>query len=180
MSSHYFVSLSLSWQVRLARLGYNVFRKSETSGTVISTGAGRQRERVVDITLRACTCTFWQQRGFPCRHGILFAQRFLRPMMASQEQWLGGYFRRCFQVKTMVTAYSLNLTVPSSDDLEADGTTLPALKVKEAGAPRKRRFRSAGEGAGGRVGKPKRTQQCSRCGSKSHNVRSCTIDAPAL
>ena len=50
----------------------------------------------------------------------------------------------------------MNIRLPLSDDIVADGTTLPApLVAKTKGANRKRRFKSAGEGTGGRVGKAK-------------------------
>lgn len=111
----------------------------------------------------------------PCRHAVAFAQRHCPTVIGSSEQWLGDHFRKLFQVESLTAAYAVNIRLPLSDDIVADGTTLPApLVAKTKGANRKRRFKSAGEGTGGRVGKAKRTSQCSRCGGDGHNVRSCT------
>ena len=112
----------------------------------------------------------------PCRHAIVAAQRLDKgARIANSDVWLSCYFRKAFQVEFVVIAYAAAINAPLSDDLAADGETLPApLVPKTAGANRKRRIPSRGEGSSGRVGKKKRPQQCSRCGGDGHNKITCT------
>ena len=163
-------------QVKLARGGYTVLQNSAHTAMVKSTQSNSvARDREVNLELCTCTCTHWQQRGFPCRHAIVFAQRKRDyNWAADSENWYRLKFWRVYCVSNVVASYNFApVRIPLIENLVLDGTTLPPVKVAQRGAPRKRRFRSAGEGQGGRVGKAKKARRCALCGADDHNKRTC-------
>ena len=158
-------------QLRLSREGYNVSQTSDNTAVVKSTQGSTQREREVNWQEKKCSCTYWQQRGIPCRHAIVFASRKRNyNFAASAEAWFRDMFWPVYRVSNVVATYNQEpIRVPVLAELPFDGVTLPAPKVKQRGAPRKRRIRSAGEGQGGRAGKPKQPRHCAVCGDATHN-----------
>ena len=165
-------------QRRLARTGYTVRQNSEHTATVVSTQRGdvAPRERFVDLNTRSCSCLFWQQRGIPCRHAIVFAQRKQGyDWSADSASWYESAFWPVYRTSNVGNTYNFEpIHLPPMENLVLDGRTLPPPVVTQRGAPRKRRFRSAGGGQGGRAGKAKKARHCAICGSEAHNKRTCT------
>ncbi|CAM9318994.1 unnamed protein product, partial [Phaeothamnion confervicola] len=162
-------------QVRLAG-AYAVRMTAPHVGIVTAArGETAPRQRRVDLLARSCTCSFWQQRGIPCRHAIKLHRewRGQGPRPLDGTAWFSEGFAPCLAVSAVVKAYSMSIDVPLREELQADGVTLPAPKVATAGRPKQKRVRSAGEGEAGRAGRPKRMFQCGTCGNIGHNSRSC-------
>jgi hypothetical protein len=132
-----------------------------------------QRNYIVNLTERTCTCTIWQSSGFPCGHAV--------SIMLDQKQDPQSYVASFFTIesykKTYVqTLFPLDLTnvngdalyspptgTPVSDDEgsehELDDSVLPPSTCRPPGQPKKHRIRRELDEV-----REKRVFKCSRCG----------------
>jgi hypothetical protein len=163
-------------QVTKARSGYNVLQLSAATAKITRTGCpDYQRDRQVNLETHTCTCTTFQQMGFPCRHAIVFAQQQRLPggmnLLSDAQSWYKNMFLLAFRVENLLNAYKAPLNVPLREEVDADGSTLPQLrKEKKRGRDNTRRHASAGEPPGGKTAKRRR---CGNCGEMDHNSRTC-------
>jgi hypothetical protein len=160
----------------------NIFRKLklniERSGccVVLWNGANgfevqekEDRKYVVDMTLRTCTCRYWQLSGLPCCHAISCIYKASRK--------LDDYIAPCYSIDAFRSTYSHVLqpiegpgSWPISDMPKPD----PPAYVKMPGRPKTERRREEWEQPKGtklsRVGIKMR---CRLCGKDDHNARRC-------
>jgi len=136
----------------------------------------KQRNYVVQLQVRKCTCWGWQTSGIPCSHALAVSlwreddpQTYANDFF-SLDAYRGTYANVIFppnvDAADRVEEYMELLNSESNDD-EA---VLPPSTRRLPGRPKKRRIRSAIEG-GDRV---KRVFRCSRCSSTGHSKRTCT------
>ena len=162
---------------RLARDGYQVRQNSPHTAIVTSSqrSSAQAREREVNLVACTCSCLFWQQRGFPCRHVIVFVQRKRgNDFAADADNWFASSFWPVYRTSSVLSTYDLPpVCIPILENVALDGRTEPPAKTKQRGAPRKKRIRSVGEGQNGRAGKPKRPSHCALCSADDHSKRTC-------
>ncbi|KAM7523319.1 hypothetical protein LguiA_013221 [Lonicera macranthoides] len=141
--------------VKEARSGM-VTRSSETEFEVHSTPTVK-----VNILLRTCTCSIWQNECFPCAHVVAAVQR------AGKD--LNSFIESYFHVAMYKESYAILIVpIPTLGRPEANPSAvliLPPLTKKQIGRPKKNRIPSRGE---------KRRLRCGRCRSwGSHNKTMC-------
>ena len=137
---------------------------------VTYTASQIQKRRTVDLDSRTCSCLKWQQHEEACLHAI--AAYHHAGHMDDFTDFLNQaystlYNSSCFS-DTLSNAQGIRL--PDKSQLIPDGAMKPAVRVRQAGRPRKRRIRSAGT----RDGAPVRQHKCSRCGRVGHHSTTCS------
>lgn len=84
---------------------------------LVSTSNTVGRGYSVDIETRACSCSVWQDRRLPCRHGLAF----LNHLRLDAEQCIDG----CYRIESYTEAFRGELSVVANNHLLADDTLLP-------------------------------------------------------
>lgn len=125
------------------------------------------KQRRVDTRTATCSCSTLKQHRIPCRH--LVATLMASGMADTAYELMG----ECYTVAAYRASVG-TLEVPEDHLLVRDPSILPAVYVRQAGRPKKRRIRSQGE-VGGKARKP---YCCTRCGAVGHNRATCRV-APA-
>ncbi len=133
---------------------------------VTYTSAATQVRRTVDLDAKRCSCTRWQQYRLPCLHAIAAARA--AGLLTNMRQWYARSVAPFYLAENYLAGYNACATLlPDKQLLRPDRTTKPADRVKQAGRPRKKRVRSAGDTSGtGTV--IRRKHACSRCGGPHH------------
>src|SRR5579859_3421361 len=139
-----------------------------------------QRNYIVNLTERTCTCTIWQSSGFPCGHAV--------SIILDQKQDPQSYVASFFTIESYKKTYEqtlfpLDLTnvngdaihspptgSPISDDKvsehELDDSVLPPSTRRPPGRPKKRRIHGELDEV-----REKCVFKCSRCGVPGHSCR---------
>ena len=127
---------------------YTVKQSSDVLGYVVSNAPGVQKQRIVNINERTCSCGKWYQLKIPCTHAFAFAsevgelnteekmKRFLK-LGIDKGYLLARYIRSLRAAKVQLF---------QKEDLIADKSTLPNKNLRSnVGPPKKRRRNSRGE-----------------------------------
>lgn len=142
---------------RFGRTQYSHRRSNESVFEV--TNISTERNRIVDIQLRTCSCKEWQQFGIPCRHAahcLLYMRKDLR-----------RYVEEAYRLSSYAATYAGDiLPIPPYEDWPdyAGRIILPPVPRKKVGRPRIERM-EAGKGG--------RSVRCKRCAQAGHNIRTC-------
>ncbi|CAM9772469.1 unnamed protein product [Phaeothamnion confervicola] len=165
------------WKQAKMASAYKVERLGVDLAKVEHNGTDRfAHQRQVRLDVQQCTCTDWEQLGYPCRHAVAFAKLAGGGDRLSSAEWFrdSRVFSPTFLVDTVIEAYCIEVVLPLRDDVvpPEGAALLPPLRVKPAGRPRKKRIRSRGEGGGD--GAAKRVFHCGRCRNTGHTARTCT------
>ncbi|XP_076937523.1 uncharacterized protein LOC143605201 [Bidens hawaiensis] len=136
--------------------------------------------RVLNLALRTCSCRGWEITGLPCRHDVatLWVIDANGERVGALESWV-------HPVHTMdrwKLVYSFKINPKNRMSIwtkcEAPTTIVEPKHHTMAGRPKKARKRSAVEKddlpTAGKLTRKNTLGACSRCGSTSHNVRTCT------
>jgi hypothetical protein len=136
-----------------------------------------QRNYIVNLAEKTCTCTIWQSSGFPCGHAV----SIILDQKADPQRYVASFFTiESYKKIYEQTLFPLDLTnvngdalrSPASDDdgseLEPDDLVLPPSTRRPPGRPKKRRIRGQLDEV-----KEKRVFTCSRCKNTGHSRRTC-------
>src|SRR5579859_6205870 len=139
-----------------------------------------QRNYIVNLTEKTCTCTIWQSSGFPCGHtvSIILDQKENPQCYATSFFTIESYKKTYEQTLFPLDLTNINgdvlhspLTTASDDEgseLEPDDSVLPPSTRHPPGRPKKRRIRGQLDEV-----QAKRVFKCSRCGNAGHSRRTC-------
>ena len=116
--------------------------------------------RIVDLSEKKCSCGSFQEEQFPCLHaaGAIYVMNlnFL------------DFIDSKYTVETLRRVYDCFLTPIDIAQVFVDGRTQLVPVRGKRGRPRKRRFRSRGEG-----GEGIRKTKCGNCGQSGHYATTC-------
>lgn len=120
----------------------------------------------VDLEGRSCTCGKWNMTMFPCSH----AAKACRAANVNLKMCLSSFH----ETKMLKQQYSVDeYVLPATNNHEIDEDVAPPLAVPPTrGRPRKRRRIGALEAT--------KSRRCGRCGTRSHNVRTCPLSQGAV
>ncbi|CAK4103041.1 unnamed protein product [Aphanomyces euteiches] len=122
--------------------------------------------RTVNLSLRTCSCQFWQDRLYPCVHGyaVILARRLQ----------VSDFVDHVYTTAACISATSVRLTPIDIENCSSDSSTLPPL-VRSTVSLGKKRIPSRGEDIVG--GKPnqkeRKVTECKTCGMPGHNKTTC-------
>ena len=139
-----------------------------------------QRNYIVNLAEKTCTCTTWQSSGFPCGHAV----SIILNQKADPQRYVASFFTiESYKKIYEQTLLPLDLATVNGDalhsppttasddegsELEPDDSVLPPSTRRPPGRPRKRRIRGQVDEV-----KEKRMFTCSRCKNTGHSHRSC-------
>jgi hypothetical protein len=130
------------------------------------------KRRTVDLKAQTCSCLAWQQDGRPCLHALAAALITKRLNCDVVKVWLLKAFDKQYHATNYRdTIRMAQVKLPNRDALIPDGTTKPSGRVAQAGRPKKRRIRSAGENP--LSGQPAKKNKCGNCRQLGHTYNHC-------
>jgi hypothetical protein len=128
-----------------------------------------EKEYVVDMPTKTCTCNRWQLTGIPCHHAIACCR---------EDRFdVDALVHSCYKIDTYKRAYAYNL-VPLRGRVHWEKmngvVVLPPLYTKVMGRPKKNRRKAPEEkekNGATHVTRGGITMHCSICGHANHNKK---------
>ncbi|KAK3222173.1 hypothetical protein Dsin_009198 [Dipteronia sinensis] len=128
------------------------------------------KDGLVNLSEKTCSCTKFQVDKLPCRHALAAIRYAKKPF---------PYFcGDCYKTTSWLEAYSGNIFPvghPSEWNIPQDVRSKvvhPPRFCAQAGRPKKKRFKSAGEHGNGK------TRNCTICKKSGHNRQNCKNPQP--
>jgi hypothetical protein len=157
--------------LRLALKCHTLIGDHDTVYVTYTAGIESHR-RTVDLAAKTCSCLGWQQNGRPCLHALAAAQSTQRLQCEVQKAWLLQAFDKQYHATNYRdTVGAAKILLPNRDALIPDGTTKASGRVAQAGRPKKKRIRSAGENP--LTGQPAKKYKCGNCRQLGHVYKHC-------
>ncbi|KAK0574116.1 hypothetical protein LWI29_018397 [Acer saccharum] len=128
------------------------------------------KDGLVNLSEKTCSCMKFQVDKLPCRHALAAIRFAKKPF--------GDFCGDCYKTTSWVEAYSGNIfpvghpsewTIP--EGVRSMVVYPPPFHV-QAGRPKKKRYKSAGEHRNGK------TRHCTICGKSGHNRQNCRNAQP--
>ena len=119
--------------------------------------------RVVDVSLRTCTCCYWQLEDFPCSHvcAALYRKN-LRPIDFVPAYYSQEYFAATYEKDVFPISHEGDWELPIDAQV-----IKPPIHKRQAGRPKEKRYRSKHEKF------HPYNHRCGKCGQIGHNKRGC-------
>jgi MULE transposase domain/SWIM zinc finger len=131
---------------------------SSTTVFLVKSLNSEAEEHKVNLEEKTCTCLYFQQRQFPCRHATAAIRE-------CGDLSIHDFVHQCYKLQSLRTLYERAIEPVLQNELQSNHVKPPVVK-KQPGRPRKHRFRSRGERGPGK--------RCSNCGIVGHhNKRTC-------
>ena len=130
-----------------------------------------QKNYIVELEMKSCTCKRWQLTGIPCCHVIAcLRHERVRPDLMVET---------CYELKTYIEAYNCSI-YPIADRSEWTKTNgpdiLPPYYEKKCGRPKRSRRKNPEELADGtKLSKHGVKMHCGYCRDPNHTRRNCTM-----
>ena len=135
----------------------SVLRHTRTLSQV-QTDEQKRGWKIVDLENVTCTCGFYLEFGFPCKH-------MCAALISLNDENPGRFIQHKRLRAALIQTY-FGVTRPVDiDELTSDGMK-PPVGTKKRGMPKQKRIASAAE-------QKLKTVTCSRCGTRGHNSRTC-------
>lgn len=120
---------------------------------------------IVNLCIRTCTCTLFQEYGMPCEHAVAAA------LHQADDPY--DYVLEAYTIESYRLMYSRPMHPLNDQNLALNERCQAPHLAKQRGRPKKCRYRSAGERA------RTRPLTCSHCHQQGHNRWSCRNAAVA-
>ncbi|KAH6572337.1 hypothetical protein BASA50_001684 [Batrachochytrium salamandrivorans] len=131
---------------------------SEFGVEVVNQANGHKR--IINLTLKTCTCGKFQEYQFPCHHAaVVIVKAGLSPI---------HFMAASYYTSSLQAIYSNPVTPVVLDDIVPGEIVFPPVITRRAGRPKSRRIRSRGET------NFEDQYTCTVCGNKGHNRRTCS------
>ncbi|KAH6594018.1 hypothetical protein BASA50_006924 [Batrachochytrium salamandrivorans] len=117
-------------------------------------------KRIINLTLKTCTCGKFQEYQFPCHHAAVF---LVKAGLSPIHSMAASYY-----TASLKAIYSNPVTPVVLDDIVPGEIVLPPAITRRAKRPKSRRIRSRGET------NFEDQYTCTVCGIKGHNRRTCS------
>ncbi|KAK3221585.1 hypothetical protein Dsin_008610 [Dipteronia sinensis] len=128
------------------------------------------KDGLVNLSEKTCSCTKFQVDKLPCRHALAAIRYAKKPFP--------DFCGDCYKTTSWLEAYSGNIFPvghPSEwnipQDMRSKVVHPPPFRA-QAGRPKKKRFKSAGEHGNGK------TRNCTICKKSGHNRQNCKRTQP--
>ncbi|KAJ4826826.1 hypothetical protein Tsubulata_038645 [Turnera subulata] len=153
----------------------NGFELSLPNGADLYAVRHEDKQFVVDLGAKACSCFAWSLSGIPCKHAVAVIGWLRRKTEA--------YVDPFYHTSTYINLYNMVINpTRSSDEWEKSGggPVLPPIKHIQPGRPpKKRRIRDPDEPRNPyKLKRQQHTVKCSKCGQQGHNIKTCKRQRP--